>query len=191
MNKKLLVLDNYDSFTFNLVHMLKQIGGRDIVVARNDKIEISEVASFDEIVLSPGPGIPLEAGIMPELVRSYAPSKKILGICLGHQCIGEVFGGTLLNLARPVHGVATDCEVCDSAEALFAGLPSHFEVGRYHSWVISPESFPDSLTVTAKDSAGQIMALRHNQFQLTGLQFHPESILTPLGEQMIVNWLSL
>ena len=189
MSKKLLVLDNYDSFTFNLVHLLKEIGGRDVVVARNDKITISEVSTFDEIVLSPGPGIPLEAGIMPELVKTYASEKKILGICLGHQCIGEVFGGKLHNLARPVHGMATDCQVCVPEEILFAGLPSHFEVGRYHSWVVSRESFPDCLTITAEDANGQIMALRHKQYQVAGLQFHPESILTPLGKQMIENWL--
>lgn len=189
MSKKLLVLDNYDSFTFNLVHLLREIGGREIQVFRNDKIELSAVAGFDEVVLSPGPGIPLEAGIMPELVKTYAQEKKILGICLGHQCIGEVFGGTLFNLERPVHGMATDCVVLDVADPLFAGLPNHFEVGRYHSWVVARESFPECLSVTAEDAAGQVMALRHKQYPVAGLQFHPESILTPLGKQIIENWL--
>lgn len=190
MNKKLLVLDNYDSFTFNLVHLLKEIGGRDIEVYRNDKISLDAVAAFDEIVLSPGPGIPLEAGIMPELVARYAPSKKILGVCLGHQCIGEVFGATLINLARPFHGVATECRVLDSAEPLFKGLVAPFEIGRYHSWCVAREKFPEVLKITAEDSSGEIMALRHRKYNVAGVQFHPESVLTPAGKTMVTNWIA-
>lgn len=190
MSKKLLMLDNYDSFTFNLVHLLREIGGREISVFRNDKISLEEVAAYDEIVLSPGPGIPLEAGVMPELVKHYAPSKKIIGICLGHQCIGEVFGGNLINLERPVHGVATPCRVLNAQEPIFAGLPSEIAVGRYHSWVVSPQKFPECLEITAEDSAGQIMALRHHTYAVSGLQFHPESVLTPDGKLMITNWLN-
>ena len=189
MNKKLLMLDNYDSFTFNLVHLLREIGGRDIEVHRNDKIALADIVDFDEIVLSPGPGIPLEAGIMPALVKEYAATKKILGICLGHQCIGEVFGAKLHNLDRPVHGMATECLVTDSSEPIFQGMPQEFKVGRYHSWVVAREGFPDTLKITAEDKSGQIMALRHRAYNVAGLQFHPESVLTPDGKKLISNWL--
>jgi anthranilate synthase component II len=189
MSKKLLMLDNYDSFTFNLVHLLKEIGGREISVFRNDKVSLSEIAQFDEIVLSPGPGIPLEAGIMPELVKQYAGTKKILGICLGHQCIGEVFGATLVNLERPVHGVATECKIIDQSELIFNGVAPEIKVGRYHSWVVGRDKFPSCLKVTAEDNLGQIMALRHKEYNIAGLQFHPESILTPDGKTLVKNWL--
>ena len=190
MNKKLLVLDNYDSFTFNLVHLLREIGGRDIDVFRNDKISLDAVSVYEEIVLSPGPGIPLEAGIMPELVKRYASTKKILGICLGHQCIGEVFGATLTNLEAPFHGVATDCRILDSSEPVFQGLNGDFRIGRYHSWCVAREGFPSVLKVTAEDASGEIMALRHDTFNVVGLQFHPESVLTPEGKKIVENWIS-
>lgn len=190
MNKKLLVLDNYDSFTFNLVHLLREIGGRDIEVFRNDKISVDAVAAYDEIVLSPGPGIPLEAGIMPELVKRYAPDKKILGICLGHQCIGEVFGATLTNLEAPFHGVATDCRIIDANEPVFNGLRSEFKIGRYHSWCVARDGFPSTLKITAEDSTGEIMGLRHERYNVVGLQFHPESVLTPEGKTIVENWIS-
>ncbi len=190
MNRKLLVLDNYDSFTFNLVHLLREIGGRDIDVHRNDKIALDAVSAYDEIVLSPGPGIPLEAGIMPELVKRYAPQKKILGICLGHQCIGEVFGATLVNLKKPFHGVATDCRIVDRGEVLFAGIEGPFKIGRYHSWCVARENFPNCLKITADDGEGEIMGLRHETYDVAGLQFHPESVLTPDGKSIVSNWIA-
>jgi anthranilate synthase component 2 len=190
MSRRLLVLDNYDSFTYNLVHLIREIGGLELEVHRNDAITLAEVGRFSEIVLSPGPGVPQEAGIMPELVRQYGETKRILGVCLGHQCIGEVFGGTLHNLSRPVHGVATDCSPCVANELMFCGLPETFSVGRYHSWVVAQENFPDSLEVTAIDSVGEIMALRHRTLNVRGVQFHPESVLTPDGRIMIQNWLN-
>ncbi|HMO17660.1 MAG TPA: aminodeoxychorismate/anthranilate synthase component II [Oligoflexia bacterium] len=190
MSKNILVLDNYDSFTYNLVHMLKALSGEQVVVARNDEIDISEVENYDHIVLSPGPGIPVEAGIMFDLVRRYSPSRKILGVCLGHQCIGEAFGGTLNNLPKVFHGKAIETEVVDSKESLFLGLPPRFMTGRYHSWVVSREGFPNCLKVTAVDDEGEIMALRHVEYNVVGVQFHPESVLTPHGEKIISNWLN-
>jgi len=187
--RKILVLDNYDSFTYNLVHMLKEISGEDVRVARNDKISLSEVGEFSHIVLSPGPGIPSEAGIMSDLVKEYAPSKKILGVCLGHQCIGEVFGGTLYNLPSVLHGKGIESIIEDSSEPLFKGISSPFMSGRYHSWVVSGEGFPESLKVTARDNVGEIMALRHKEYDVCGVQFHPESVLTPDGYRMLTNWL--
>lgn len=189
MKDKLLVLDNYDSFTFNLVHLLGELGVRDMEVHRNDKISLDDVATYERIVLSPGPGIPLEAGIMPELVKRYAPHKKILGICLGHQCIGEVFGGELLNLSYPVHGKATPMKITEPGEPVFQGLQSEITIGRYHSWVVDRKGFPESLRITAVDDQGNVMALQHKQFAVTGLQFHPESVLTPDGRTMLKNWL--
>jgi anthranilate synthase component 2 len=185
----ILMIDNYDSFTYNLVHLLESFDGVDVTVIRNDEIELSDVEPFSKIVLSPGPGIPLEAGRMPEIVRHYAPRKSILGVCLGHQCIGEIFGGTLLNLSSPVHGKATSARVIDRTEPLFTGLPEMLTVGRYHSWVVAKDSIPECLTVTAVDDGGEIMALRHGEYDVRGVQFHPVSILTHQGRDMLENWI--
>jgi anthranilate synthase component II len=186
---KILVLDNYDSFTYNLVHLVRHIGCEELEVVRNDKVNLDEVARFDKILLSPGPGIPSEAGLMPELVKRYAPTKSILGVCLGHQCIGEVFGATLVNLTEVVHGKGLEAEVVDPGEPLFKGLPRTIVVGRYHSWVVGREGFPACLTVTAVDRAGNIMGLSHRSYDVRGLQFHPESVLTDQGEAIMRNWL--
>jgi anthranilate synthase component 2 len=188
---KILMIDNYDSFTYNLVHMLEAFDGVSVLVKRNDQLTLDDVAPFEKIVLSPGPGIPSEAGRMPEIVRTFAETKSILGVCLGHQCIGEVFGGSLLNIAAPIHGKATPIEVTNPAERLFRGLPTRFAVGRYHSWVVQQEGFPTAeLEVTAVDDTGSIMALRHKRFDVRGVQFHPESILTEHGKTMLENWIS-
>lgn len=184
-----LVLDNYDSFTFNLVHLLRELQADKIEVRRNDRITLDEAAGFDRILLSPGPGIPLEAGIMPELVKALSSSRPILGVCLGHQCIGEVFGAKLRNLQNPVHGKALLSTVIDRDEPLFQGLPEKFKTGRYHSWVVDRQALPDSLVITAIDDQGEIMALRHRQHDVRGVQFHPESILTEHGARMIKSWL--
>ena len=186
---KLLVIDNYDSFVYNLVHLIRHLGVSDISIFRNDKITLDKVANYDKILLSPGPGIPLEAGIMPEIVRKFAPTKSILGVCLGHQCIGEVFGGKLINMKHPVHGKAVPTSIIDKSEPLFEGLPETFEVGRYHSWLVSNDNFPAELQVTAVDAKGDIMSLRHKSYDLRGVQFHPESVLTNHGEKIIHNWL--
>ena len=187
---KVLVLDNYDSFTYNLVQLVKKLGyGTKMDVRRNDKISLEEVAEYDNILLSPGPGVPAEAGIMPELIKEYASTKKILGVCLGHQAIAEAFGGTLLNLPEPVHGVATKIKVTSKNESLFRGIPNEFQACRYHSWVVVPTSMPNELEVTALDANGQIMALRHINYNVRGVQFHPESILTEHGETMMRSWL--
>jgi anthranilate synthase component 2 len=188
---KILMIDNYDSFTYNLVHLLEAFDGVSVVVKRNDQLTLDDVAPFEKIVLSPGPGIPSEAGRMPEIVRTFAETKSILGVCLGHQCIGEVFGGSLLNIAAPIHGKATPIEVADPTEKLFRGLPTRFAVGRYHSWVVQRDGFPETdLQITAVDDAGSIMALRHKRFDVRGVQFHPESILTEHGKSMLENWIS-
>lgn len=184
----ILVIDNYDSFTFNLVHLLHECG-HDATVWRNDKFALADVAAFDKILLSPGPGIPEEAGLLLDVIRTYGSSKSILGICLGQQAIAEVYGGTLYNLARPVHGTATPIRVTAPEEPIFNGLPPSFSVGRYHSWAVSREGFPDSLSVTAEDEYGVIMALSHKTLDVKGLQFHPESVLTVHGKEMIANWL--
>ncbi len=186
---KILVIDNYDSFTFNLVHLLHECG-HDATVWRNDKFALEEVAAFDKILLSPGPGIPEEAGLLLDVIREYGSSKSILGICLGQQAIAEVYGGTLYNLAKPVHGTATPLRVTVPSEAIFNGLPPSFLVGRYHSWAVSRERFPDTLQITAEDDNGVIMALSHREFDIKGLQFHPESVLTEHGKEMIANWLT-
>lgn len=186
---KLLVLDNYDSFTYNLVHMLEQFPDVDLDVVRNDKITVSEVEKYDKIVLSPGPGLPAEAGIMHELIRAYAPVKPILGVCLGHQGIAEIFGAKLINLDQVMHGVATPVYITDTEESLFRGLPESFLVGRYHSWSVDAKDLPDVFKITAMDAEKSIMAIAHKKFPLKGVQFHPESILTEHGMQMIENWL--
>lgn len=188
---KILMIDNYDSFTYNLVHMLETFDGVSVVVKRNDQLSLGEVEAFEKIVLSPGPGIPSEAGIMPELVRTFAETKSIFGVCLGHQCIGEIFGGALLNISEPIHGKATPIEIIDPAEPLFKGLSKRISVGRYHSWVVSNEKFPSNdLAITAVDDSGQIMALSHKRLDVRGVQFHPESILTDDGRTILENFIS-
>ncbi len=186
---KILLLDNYDSFTYNLAHYLRELTGQDIPVIRNDQITLDEVESYDAIVLSPGPGLPKDAGIMPALITRYAPTKKILGVCLGMQAIGEAFGGTLLNLPSVFHGVATTADIIQPEEILFKGLSPKIEVGRYHSWVVDERKLPGELEITATDETGRIMALRHRKYDVRGVQFHPESVLTPHGKTMISNWL--
>lgn len=186
---KILLLDNYDSFTYNIAHYLRELTGNKIPVIRNDQISVEDVGAYDAIVLSPGPGLPADAGIMHDLIRKYAPSKKILGICLGMQAIGEVFGGTLLNLPEVFHGVATTATILTPNEILFQGMSEKIEVGRYHSWVVDEKTLPLILEITAIDDSGHIMALRHKKFDVRGVQFHPESVLTPYGKMMISNWL--
>ena len=221
---KILVFDNYDSFTYNLVHLVEKIMHQKVEVHRNDQIPLEKVRAFDKIILSPGPGIPNEAGLLLPLIKEYAASKSILGVCLGHQAIGEAFGGKLINLSTVYHGVATpirivrtektDAQYTSASMAggglskasatknevtviedplvkqdLFKDLPVQFEVGRYHSWIVSDEGFPAELEVTARDENDYIMALQHKQYDVQGVQFHPESVLTPLGEQILRNWL--
>jgi anthranilate synthase component II len=231
---RILVFDNYDSFTYNLVHLVEKLTDSDVDVFRNDQVKLEDINQYDKIILSPGPGLPKDAGLMPELIKEYASEKSILGVCLGHQAIGEAFGGKLVNLEQVYHGVATPVMVngewsmvngewsmvngewsggtkekvpaLESSSMaspftihhspihhspLFDGLPSQIEVGRYHSWVISEENFPAELEVTARDTNGYIMALQHKTFKVQGVQFHPESILTPDGETIIANWLKL
>jgi anthranilate synthase component II len=189
--KKVAVLDNYDSFTYNLVHLIRDVTGELPDVFRNDKITVSELERYDSLLLSPGPGLPSEAGIMPEAVKRLAPHKNILGVCLGHQCIAEVFGSTLVNMEQLCHGKGIVVDVKDREEKLFKNTPEAFLSGRYHSWTVDPESIPSCLTVTATDAAGRVMALRHNLYDVRGVQFHPESILTEFGKEMIAGWLSL
>ena len=185
----ILVIDNYDSFTFNLVHLLNECG-YEPTVWRNDKFELGDIESFDKILLSPGPGIPSEAGLLLDVIKTYSPTKSILGVCLGVQAIAEVFGGSLYNLSYPVHGRATAMQVLDEDEILFDELPRTFNVGRYHSWAVSREGLPEDLIITAKDTEGVIMGLRHRKYDVRGVQFHPESVLTENGKQMISNWLN-
>lgn len=185
---KILILDNYDSFTFNLVHYVEQFCV-DVTVKRNDEFDSSEVEAYDAIVLSPGPGLPSKAGIMPELINRFAPTKKILGVCLGHQAIGEAFGAQLKNLNQVHHGVAIPIQIRDSKEPLFKNIPSEIDTGRYHSWVIDKETIPSDLRVTAIDTEGEVMAIRHKRYNVCGVQFHPESLLTPNGLQIIENWI--
>lgn len=187
-NKKVLVIDNYDSFTYNLVHLINECG-REAEVWRNDKFEIEDVASFDKILLSPGPGIPKEAGLLLKIISKYGATKSILGICLGQQAIAEVYGGQLFNLDKPVHGVGSKIQVTDPADLLFQGVPEEFMAGRYHSWAVSKEGFPSELKITAIDESGVIMALRHKNLDVRGVQFHPESILSEYGKKIINNWL--
>lgn len=183
-----LVIDNYDSFTYNLVHLINELGF-EAEVWRNDKFDLADVNKYDKILLSPGPGIPEEAGLLLEVIKAYAPSKSILGICLGQQAIAEAFGGSLLNLGRPMHGIATPITVLDKEELTFKDCPAIIEVGRYHSWVVNTVDLPECLIVTSTDKDGQIMSLRHQTLDVRGVQFHPESVLTPSGKQMMKNWL--
>jgi anthranilate synthase component 2 len=222
---KILVFDNYDSFTYNLVHLVEKILHQKVDVYRNDQIPLEKVKDYDKIILSPGPGIPEEAGLLLPLIKEYAASKSILGVCLGHQAIGQAFGGKLTNLSTVYHGVATPIQLVNRERAnvkrqtanvkdektkgkkqsesateeahslltahysLFEGLPNEFEVGRYHSWVVSEEGFPEELEITARDANNFIMALQHKNFDVQGVQFHPESVLTPRGEEILRNWL--
>ena len=191
---KILVFDNYDSFTYNLVHLVEKIIHEKVTVHRNDQIALEKVGEFDKIILSPGPGIPSEAGLLLPLIKQYAATKSILGVCLGHQAIGEAFGGTLKNLSTVYHGAATPVKVNSQQSKIkndvFKELPGTIEVGRYHSWVVSKENFPGVLEVTAESENGLIMGLRHRIFDVQGVQFHPESVLTPDGEKMLRNWLN-
>ena len=204
---KILVFDNYDSFTYNLVHLVQKIINDRVDVYRNDQIPLEKVKEYDKIILSPGPGLPYEAGLLLPLIKEYASSKPILGVCLGHQAIGEAFGGTLVNLSSVYHGVATPVKIVKrqtsnvkeknnsrltshvSRNNLYEGLPDQLEVGRYHSWVVSKEDFPEELEITAEDDNGYIMGLQHKTYNVQGVQFHPESVLTPMGEKIMRNWL--
>ena len=189
----ILVFDNYDSFTYNLVHLVEKITHGKVEVHRNDQLPLEKVKAYDKIILSPGPGIPAEAGLLLPLIKEYAASKSILGVCLGHQAIGEAFGGQLINLSTVYHGVATPIKLLDKGSKLvsplFEGLPPEIEVGRYHSWIVSDEDFPAELEVTARDENGYIMGLQHKTYDVQGVQFHPESVLTPDGETILKNWL--
>jgi anthranilate synthase component 2 len=185
---KILVFDNYDSFTYNLVHAVKKLGYHDLEVHRNDQIALEDIARFDKIILSPGPGVPSESGILLELIRTYAPTKCILGVCLGEQAIAEAFGGTLINLPEVHHGVTSEIDVIEE-DVLFNNLPDKLIVGRYHSWAAERDTLPACLKITAVDEAGMIMGLAHREYDVRGVQFHPESVLTPHGETMLKNWL--
>lgn len=185
---RILVFDNYDSFTYNLVHLVEKLLGQRVEVHRNDKLPLEKVKEYDKIILSPGPGIPEEAGLLLPLIREYAASKSILGVCLGHQAIGQAFGGRLVNLSTVYHGVSTPVKISQKG-GIYEGLPVELEVGRYHSWVVSDEGFPAELEVTARDAKNYIMGLRHKTLDVQGVQFHPESVLTPQGEQIVKNWL--
>jgi anthranilate synthase component II len=204
---KILVFDNYDSFTYNLVHLVEKITHTKVDVYRNDQIALEKIKEYDKIILSPGPGIPTEAGLLLPLIKEYASTKSILGVCLGHQAIGEAFGGTLINLSTVYHGVAMPVNIVNGESSmvnnksdspftihhspnLFSGLPQRFDVGRYHSWVISDKDFPEELEITARDDNNYIMGLRHKKYDVQGVQFHPESVLTPGGETIMRNWLS-
>lgn len=184
---KIVIIDNYDSFTYNLSHLLKELGA-DVTVVRNDKFELNDLEQYDKIVLSPGPGIPSEAGLLLEVIRTYAGRKPILGVCLGHQAIGEVFGASLENLKEVYHGVQTEGTQMGN-DYIFDGLPERVMMGRYHSWVVAKDSVPESLEVTAMSDDGEIMAMRHRQYDIHGIQFHPESVLTPEGKTIVGNFL--
>ena len=186
---KILVFDNYDSFTYNLVHLVEKILHQKVDVYRNDQLPLENVKAYDKIILSPGPGIPEEAGLLLPLIKEYAATKSILGVCLGHQAIGQAFGGKLINLSTVYHGVATPVQILNRDRSLFNGFPDEFEVGRYHSWVVSEEGFPKELEITARDANNFIMALQHKTYDVQGVQFHPESVLTPRGEEILRNWL--
>lgn len=186
---KILIFDNYDSFTYNLVHLVKELGYTDVDVFRNDKIALEDVAKYDKIILSPGPGVPSEAGLLLPLIKQYAGKKPILGVCLGHQAIGEAFGAQLKNLEDVYHGVATRINITQP-DYIFDTLGSELEVGRYHSWIVDNNGLPDCIEITATDNNGQIMALKHKEFDVHGVQFHPESVLTPAGEIIVKNFLN-
>ncbi len=186
---KILVFDNYDSFTYNLVHLVEKIIHEKVAVFRNDKIALEDVKQYDKIILSPGPGVPEEAGLLLPLIKEYASSKSILGVCLGHQAIGQAFGGQLKNLDKVYHGIATNINIVNENAPVLNGLGKNIIVGRYHSWIVDKNDFPQELDVTAIDDNGFIMAMQHKTFDVQGVQFHPESVLTPDGEAMMRNWL--
>jgi anthranilate synthase component 2 len=189
---KILVFDNYDSFTYNLVHLVEKITHQKVDVFRNDQISLEQVNAYDKIILSPGPGVPSEAGLLLPLIKEYAATKSILGVCLGHQAIGEAFGASLENLSKVYHGVATPIQILNMEAPILKGLGNTVEVGRYHSWIVSDKNFPSNeLEITAVDDNGFIMALQHKKYDVQGVQFHPESVLTPKGEIIIKNWLGL
>ncbi len=186
---KILIFDNYDSFTYNLVHLVEMITNGKVDVVRNDQLDLEDIKDYDKIILSPGPGIPEEAGLLIPLIQAYADSKSILGVCLGHQAIAQALGGTLINLEEVYHGVATLISKTANSTFIFDGIADTFEVGRYHSWVVADENLPAELSVTARDERGYIMAMQQQHFDLQGVQFHPESVLSPCGEQIMRNWL--
>ncbi len=186
---RILVFDNYDSFTYNLVHLVEKITHQKVDVYRNDEISLEKVKEYDKIILSPGPGVPEEAGLLLPLIKEYAATKSILGVCLGHQAIGQAFGGKLNNLSKVYHGIATPIKILNAKSQILKGLEDEIEVGRYHSWIISNENFPAELEVTAVDENGFVMALQHKTYDVQGVQFHPESVLTPHGEFILRNWL--
>ena len=185
---KILVFDNYDSFTYNLVQMIKELSDATVEVYRNDELPLEKVKEYDKILLSPGPGIPAESGLLLPLIKEYAATKSILGVCLGLQAIGEAFGGTLTNLSQVYHGISTPIHLTNPS-TLFEGLPNSFSVGRYHSWVVAENDFPGELVITSKDDEGYIMSLEHKKYDVKGVQYHPESVLTPDGVKIIGNWL--
>ncbi|WP_309641176.1 aminodeoxychorismate/anthranilate synthase component II [Flavobacterium sp.] len=187
--KKVVIIDNYDSFTYNLVHYLEDLDC-EVTVFRNDEFDLDELNPFDKIVLSPGPGVPNDAGLLKAVIQTFAPTKSILGVCLGQQAIGEVFGGSITNLDKVYHGVATKINILVDDESLFDGLEHQLEVGRYHSWVLNTNDFPETLEVTSLGENGEIMSLRHKTFDVKGVQFHPESVLTPNGKKILENWVN-
>jgi len=184
---KIVIIDNYDSFTYNLSHLVKELGAK-VTVYRNDQFKMEQLEEFDKIILSPGPGIPCEAGFLLDVIKVYAGKKPILGVCLGHQAIGESFGGKLTNIGEVVHGVATPSTIT-VRDYIFEGLPDNIEIGRYHSWVVDKEGFPECLEITSVSDEGFVMSLRHKEYDIRGIQYHPESVLTPDGKTIIGNWL--
>ena len=186
---KILVLDNYDSFTYNLVQYIERVLKEPVDVRRNDQITLEELAPYDKILISPGPGIPVEAGIALDLIREYGATKSILGVCLGHQAIAEAYGGAIYNLDRVYHGVVGQMKQIIPGDYLLEGVPVEFDAGRYHSWVVKKETLPDKLEVTVENDEGYIMAIRHRDYDVRGVQFHPESVLTEYGGRMVLNWL--
>jgi anthranilate synthase component 2 len=186
----ILVFDNYDSFTYNLVHYVRSVGGHKVDVYRNDEISLEDIERYDGIILSPGPGIPCEAGLLLPLIRQYHKTKRIFGVCLGQQAIAEAFGGNLENLNTVFHGIATPIKIKTPSHYIFKNLPTNIEVGRYHSWIVSKKTLPSCLTIEAEDENGEIMALSHNEYDVCGVQFHPESVLTPLGFRIVESWIS-
>lgn len=187
----ILLIDNYDSFTYNLVHYIEGVSDVKVDVFRNNQISLSEIEKYNTIILSPGPGLPKDTGILLNIIKQYASTKKILGVCLGMQAIGEVFGGKLKNLDNVYHGVATEIEIVDTSDLLFTNIPKNIHVGRYHSWVIDKDTCPTNLKITSVDENGQIMSIKHNTYNVYGVQFHPESILTEYGKEIIANFLAI
>ncbi|HEY4788962.1 MAG TPA: aminodeoxychorismate/anthranilate synthase component II [Bacteroidales bacterium] len=187
--QKIVVIDNYDSFTYNLVHYIEKLTGKRADVYRNDKISVDDAGKYDKILLSPGPGVPSEAGIILDLIKKYSPTRSILGVCLGHQAIGEAFGGSLINLDKVYHGIASEVQVLTPEDSLYKGVPAKFNAGRYHSWVVARENLPECFTITSVDEQGLIMGISHKQYNVKGVQYHPESVLTEHGLTLIENWL--